>query len=333
MLKLHVWNTALRRALWALLLAGVASCARAEREPLRIGVNPWPGYELFFLADEMNFFEAEGVEVRLVEQVSLKDSRRVYVRGMVDGMLGTPMDLAAINAKGSRPAVAQCAISYSSGADAIVAKQSIRTVDELRGALIAIEEGLGDYFLARALESVGMTVDDVRVAYLPYPVAEEALRAGDVDAIHTFSPILHRLTRGNQPYHVIFSSRDTPGEIVDLLIVDPHVAATRGEDLRRVERAYDRACRFVVDHPERAYRIMAERERVAGDEMAKTFREDLTLIQPNDRAGYLAPGGEAVKSADRFRAMALARAENVEVRGHERNRITDRHVLRPDLNP
>lgn len=288
----------------ASMLVGVASCRRNEAEPLRIGVNPWPGYELFFLAHELRFFQAEGVDVQLVEQLSLKDSRRVFVRGLVDGMFGTPMDLAVIQVAQARPAEAHWAFSVSTGGDAIVAREPHRTLSDLRGKRVAIEQGLGDYILARALESAGMTLADVEVVYLPNAVAEEALRSGEVEAIHTGSPTFHSLTqKGEQPFHVLFTSRELPGEIVDLLIIGPEVAEQRADDLRSVERAYDRACRFLEEEPERAFQIMAEREGVTPDEMASSFRDDLTLIPPADRAAYLAPHGGATLARERFHAM------------------------------
>jgi len=303
---------AARWVLMASFFVGVASCRSDEAEPLRIGVNPWPGYELFFLAQELRFFQAEGVDVQLVEQLSLKDSRRVFVRGMVDGMFGTPMDLAVIQVGQVRPAKACWAFSVSAGGDAIVAREPHRALADLRGKRVAIEQGLGDYFLARALESAGMSLADVEVVYLPYAAADEALRSGEVEAIHTYSPIFHRLTQhGDQPYHVLFTSRELPDEIVDLLIVGPEVAEERAADLRGLERAYDRACRFVEEKPEMAFQIMAEREGVSPDEMANSFRNDLTLIPASDRAAYLAPDGGATLARERFHAMIRASRANL----------------------
>ncbi|MCE9609787.1 MAG: hypothetical protein K8R23_06215 [Chthoniobacter sp.] len=51
---------------------------------LRVGINPTPGAELIFLAEEKGFYRAEGVEVRLVEFTCLSDCRRAYERGLVD---------------------------------------------------------------------------------------------------------------------------------------------------------------------------------------------------------------------------------------------------------
>jgi NitT/TauT family transport system substrate-binding protein len=152
-----------------------------------------------------------------------------------------------------------------------------------------------------------MTIADVVVVYLPYPVAEESLRNGDVEAVHTFTPILRRLTQDEKhAFQTVYSSREIPDEIIDLLIVDPEIATLRAEDMDRVERAYDRACRFMAEQPDRAFDIMADREGVTRDEMARAFHEDLTLIKPDDRDAYLTTTGSATLAMERFRAMLHA---------------------------
>jgi NitT/TauT family transport system substrate-binding protein len=281
----------------ACAIALVAGCSRTEPEPLRIAVIPWPGYEPFFLAEHLNAFEAEGVRVRLVEQSSLKDSRRIYARGLVDGLLATPMDLAAIEADGARAATPLLAFDYSSGGDAIVARAECKSMQDLHGKRVAIEQGLGEYFLTRALESSGMKASDVQVVYLPYAAAEQALRAGEVAAVHSFVPILRQLTNdGDAHFNVLFTSREMPNEIVDILLVGPESAAARGDDLQRIERAYDRARRYMREQPEDAYRILAAREGISPHEMQEVFRDEITMIPAADRAAYLSATGHVVKA-------------------------------------
>ncbi len=41
------------RAAGVLMLLATASCSQQEPQPLRIAANPWPGYEYFFLAQEL----------------------------------------------------------------------------------------------------------------------------------------------------------------------------------------------------------------------------------------------------------------------------------------
>ncbi len=55
-------------------------CAPKSGPTLRVGLNPWPGYEVLFIAEHVDYFRDEGVAVRLIEFTSLSDCRRAYER-------------------------------------------------------------------------------------------------------------------------------------------------------------------------------------------------------------------------------------------------------------
>lgn len=288
-----------RLSLMSLVLA-TASCASNEPRPLLIAANPWPGFEYFYLAQELGFFREEGVEVRLVEQTSLRDSRRVYVRGLVDGLLATPTDVAALEIEGGRRAVVKQVFDGSYGGDVIIARDPFRTMQDLRGKRIAIEQGLGNYFLARALQICNMRPEDVEVVDRPYSAAAEALCDGTVDAIHAYPPTLEQLAAMTDgQFHIVFTSKKLPDEILDLLVVDPAVVAERGEDLQRMERAYDRAVAFAATNSDTAMRIMSDREGISPEAFASFLRSDLRMIQPQDRAAYLTADGPVAVAIQR----------------------------------
>lgn len=66
---------------------------------LRVGINPAPGYELIFLAEEKGFFGEEGLEVRLVEFTCLADCRRAFDRGQVNVVGSTAVPVAGSGAR------------------------------------------------------------------------------------------------------------------------------------------------------------------------------------------------------------------------------------------
>jgi ABC-type nitrate/sulfonate/bicarbonate transport system substrate-binding protein len=73
-----------------------------RREPvLRVGINPAPGYELIFLAEEKGFFRDEGLAVRLVEFTCLADCRRAFERGQVD-VIGSSAVTVPVGREGGR---------------------------------------------------------------------------------------------------------------------------------------------------------------------------------------------------------------------------------------
>lgn len=73
----RTWRIVLALALSGIVLfLVVAGCPQPVQEPIRIGINTWPGYELLHLASRLGYFEDEGVSVRILEFTSLADCRR-----------------------------------------------------------------------------------------------------------------------------------------------------------------------------------------------------------------------------------------------------------------
>jgi len=81
-------------ALWLVLQSACTDVEQAE--PLRIGFNPWPGYEFIYLAKVKGFYEANDIDVKLVELNALGDVRRAFERGQIDIMASTMNVRAAV---------------------------------------------------------------------------------------------------------------------------------------------------------------------------------------------------------------------------------------------
>lgn len=82
----------------------VYSCNQAPTEAIRIGISPWPGYELLYLAQEKSFFEQAGLHVQIVEFSSLGDVLRAYEQGNIDGMASTLTEAILVKYQSSRDA-------------------------------------------------------------------------------------------------------------------------------------------------------------------------------------------------------------------------------------
>jgi len=109
--------------------------------------------------------------------------------------------------------------SVSAGADVLFARAPIATLDDLRGRRIGVENtALGAYFLSRVLDQAQLDIADLEVVSLPVHEQVEAYTAGRVDAVITFASEGPALEASGA--RRIFDSRQLPGEIVDVLVVD-----------------------------------------------------------------------------------------------------------------
>lgn len=259
--------------------------------PIRIGVASRPGLELLQLAQEKNLFAREGASVRLVEFPCVKDARRAYERGQIDGLAGTLVELALLRSAGSRPPVGFLLIDNSRGGDALLARPGIPDLSSLRGRRIALEpETAGSLLLARALASADLGPGDVVRVPLDHQDAARALADGDVDAVVSHPPYSVAIERHDEG-RVLFSSAQMPAEIVDLLMIDPAVLDARPKEAAGIVRALGRAVRRTEVRPADAYRLMGRAEGLSSGEMREALESGFELVPIASQAALLAPGG------------------------------------------
>ena len=274
-----------------------------------MGINPWPGYEFLYLAQEKGFFEAEGASIDLVEYGSLGDVARAFQRDQVDGMTSTLVEVLQVCARGDRCPKAVMVTDYSDGADVLLARRGVTSIAGLAGRRVAAEPAsLSSYILARALDSHGLTFDDVDVKPLDVNAIPEALREGRVDAAVAYPPVALAL-RDRPDMRVLFSSADIPGEVVDVVSIDPAVIDSRPADVRGLLRGWARALEYAESNPREAHAIMARRERIT----PAAFRQSLNgldVISLPRQGRLLEPGGRLSETVERVRDM-LARQGQV----------------------
>lgn len=272
-------------------------------QPLRIGINPWPGYEFAFLAEKLGYFEAEGIEIRLVEFQSLSDSRQAFERGQIDGFFGTLQEFHEVQLRGRRNVSIEWVCDASEGGDVVIGQAYVHSITDLQGQAVAFEPGtVNEYLLNRALTKHGMTWDDI----VPIPTVnsriESLFRNNEVAAVVAYPPVSTELLEECE-CTLLFSSRDIPGEVIDVAVFDSAVVEHRRTEVIRFFRAFDRAVGFYQDHRSAAVPLLASRTRASISELSRVLNEELRLYRAVDQPmlqseSYLQP------LLDRFRRLS-----------------------------
>lgn len=247
-----------------LLMSGVmlTSCGAPKLPQLSLAIADWPGYEYFYLAAHQRLDRKAGFELSVVQFSSLEDERRAYVRGDVEAIATTLPDAVAI----CRQAPARCPVivlvlDQSDGADQLIASQSVRSMASLKGKVLGIEKSdLGEYMAIRALQKAGMVIGDVRLVYGGPRNLVDRLVAGNLDAIVSYPPHIDYLGK-SQDWQVLFSSRDIPGEIVDVLAVSPALFRDRLL-VDQLIQSWWLARDYALAQPQQATTLMAKRQGV-----------------------------------------------------------------------
>jgi NitT/TauT family transport system substrate-binding protein len=194
-------------------LALVSGCTREPETALRIGTNVWIGSEPLYLARELGYLDP--AVVQLVEYPSASEVLRAYRNQAIDGMVISLDELFGLAVDGLQPRTI-LVVDVSHGADVVVGRPGMKSMQDLKGKSVAVESGaLGAFVLSRALTLNGMQSSDVNVVHLESNEQPKAFEAGKVDGAVTFDPYRDKFLKMGAT--TLFDSTQIPGEIVDLV--------------------------------------------------------------------------------------------------------------------
>lgn len=226
---------------------------------------------------------------------SLEDQRFAYGRGEVEVIATTLADAVAI----CQEVPKRCpelflVIDQSHGADVIISKSDIGDVRGLVRQTVGLERTvLAEYLLLRAFETKQVPLDQVRFMHEGPSALVSALSEGRVAAIVTYPPHSN-LLREDSLYRVLFSSAQIPGEIVDVLAVNPSFAKGHPGMIRALVRTWWAAQALARAEPTPSLALMAKREQVSPAEFVASER-GIRYLGPADQAEMRAPTGSVAR--------------------------------------
>ncbi len=282
---------------WVLVVVVVAGLSTvAAAEPLKIRYSIWVGYGPLFIAKEKGFFKEEKVDVDLVNIEDPKEGFFALAAGRLDGVVST-IDTMVLYLKTGKEYQYVLALDDSAGGDGIVARKEIKSVKDLKGKKVAVNEGsVSQFFLNVILKESGMSQKDIEVVNMKQGDAGAAFVAEKVDAAVTWEPWLTKSK--NAPHgQILVDSSKTPGLISDVLIFPREVIAKRGKEIQGVVNAWNKAVAYYEKNKPESLEIMS---KGLGDWLKdpKVFAETLDGVKFYNRDGNVKFFGTAQKPGD-----------------------------------
>jgi NitT/TauT family transport system substrate-binding protein len=255
-----------RAAAWALACAMVwggalpASAARAEAEPLTLGVSAGPVSLPIYVAESRGFFADEGLPLRLRECSSGRECHRWLAEGSVD--VATAAELAMLTGAPSRRRLAIIAtISTSAYQIKLVARRSARIAEapQIRGKRVGTVIGTSaQYFLDNWLVYNDIDPASVAVVGLAPDGVAKALDERAVDAVAIWEPIASTAALLLGGDAVVFASPRVYTQYFNLVAARATIDGRRA-DIQRLLRALIRAQDFIRADPQAARALLAAR--------------------------------------------------------------------------
>jgi NitT/TauT family transport system substrate-binding protein len=246
-----------RRAIVAVLAIALGGASVTALAEVRVGVSDWTGWVAWYIAEQKGFFKKYGADVKLVWFANYSDSISALSTGQLDANSQTWSDTLGPLAKGI-PLKAILVNDNSAGNDALLVSPKIKSFADLKGRTIALEQySVSHFVLYTALAKNGLKPTDVKVVNLAAGDAAAAFMGGRVDAAVVWNPWISQIENSGKG-RALFTSKEMPGLIPDLLVAQDKAIRTKRKDLVGMLRAWFDTEAFIRQNPDEAIRIMSK---------------------------------------------------------------------------
>ncbi|MDO8649605.1 MAG: ABC transporter substrate-binding protein [Candidatus Peregrinibacteria bacterium] len=269
-----------------MLASCTANISETGKTTFKINVDTWIGYAPLRLAQEKGFFE--DVDVQIITTPDVAQRKLILERGENQAIAETVDQLVLDHSQGIH-SVAVTGLDFSNGADGIVAVDTIKTLQDLKGKIILVQKNyVSESLLNYLLEQNGIDFEDVTTVDTEAGAAGAAFAAGRTDAAVTFEPWLSK-AKERTGSHILATSKDAPGVVVDILSVQQDYLKTHPDIVAKVVRGWFKAVEYWKQHPDESNAIMAKYYSVTPKEFADqvsglvwpSYDENLTYFTQN----------------------------------------------------
>ncbi|MGV3727651.1 ABC transporter substrate-binding protein [Hydrogenophaga sp.] len=316
----------------ALSLATVGAFAQTPA-PMKIATVVWIGYGPFYVAEALDLYKKYNLKVSLQVFNDPALIPAAIASGAVDGGMLTYDQVVGQVAAGRNMKVVM-PIDYSNGGDAIVADGSITKVADFKGKKIGYNPlSPSDFLLSYALKTVNLTEKDITPVSMTPEAVPAAMASGQLPIGVTYEPSLSQILGqgGGKKFKVVFSSKNAPGLIADVLVFDDKVIKAKPNEITGIMKAYLDGMAYMKAKPAEANKIIGKfmgvsaaevKEQLSGvyniplAEMPKAFlpaKETTSYYASGDIIGQLlkakgqittVPATEATFDASLVKALA-----------------------------
>ena len=259
----------------ALSLATLSSFAQSAPS-MKIATVVWIGYGPFYVAEALDLYKKYNLKVSLQVFNDPALIPAAIASGAVDGGMLTYDQVVGQVAAGRNMKVVM-PIDYSNGGDAIVVDSSITKVADFKGKKIGYNPlSPSDFLLSYALKTAGLTEKDITPVSMTPEAVPAAMASGQLPIGVTYEPSLSQILGqgGGKKFKVVFSSKNAPGLIADVLVFDDKVIKAKPAQITGVMQAYLDGLAYMKAKPAEAHKIIGKFMGVSAAEV----KEQLTGV-------------------------------------------------------
>lgn len=208
----------------------LTSCSNLER--ISISYHTWLGYVVPFLGETDKKYS----NIKYFQTNSATSTMQMLLDGTIDGGYLTLDEALQVKDKGIDLKVV-LVTDTSVGADTVLAQPHIKTREQIIGSKVAYEaSALGQLMLYHFLQHYQIDKSQVKLISMGLSNQVMAFKRKQIDIAISYFPEAWQISNLNA--HELFSSRDIPNTILDVLVMRSEVLKTKSKS----------ACQAVYAH-------------------------------------------------------------------------------------
>lgn len=275
---------------------------KAKKDTFVVAIPTYPGFAIPFLAEKMGLFKDQKVVLKRIDDPAVINSG--MIKGEIDASF-TSTDSFVLAASQGVNAKAVLLADESHGADGIVVKKKIASINDLKGKRVALNIGWpGHFFLLYNLDKAGMTPSDVTIVNMDADKAGAAFVSGKLDAAVTWEPWLSK-AKESPGGKVLVSTKEIRGIIIDPMIVNADTIQKYPGSVQAFIKGYYDAYNWYLNNKAEGNKIMAEALGLKPEEFEAMISNSM-LLGPVENKQMLQLGGDVEKLYNKATDLWLA---------------------------
>jgi NitT/TauT family transport system substrate-binding protein len=255
-----------------------------KRPHIVLGAEPVPAASPLWVAEQNGYFGDEGVDVEIREFDSGRTALFTLAeKGGLDMATAAQTPVVAKSFGRSDYAIVACMMSSDNDVKLLARRdRGVASAQDLKGKTIGITSGSsGHFFLSLFLNSHQLQMSDVTLRDLEPARLGDALIAGDVDAVATWEPHIHKARQALGDQAALLPSGNVYREDFYFIARKTFIRQEQ-EALRRFLKAIEKGQHFIHQHQAAAMDIVQRRLKIERKTLEATWNElqfGLTLDQ------------------------------------------------------
>jgi NitT/TauT family transport system substrate-binding protein len=268
------------------------------------GWMPWAYAEQAGIVDK--WADKYGITIDVVQINDYVGSLTQFAGGDLDGVTSTNMDALTIPAASGTDTTALIVGDYSNGNDGLLLK-GVSDLAAVEGMTVnLVQESVSQYFLARALESVGLQQSDVSMINTSDADMVAVWPSADVQAMATWNPMLLEI-KAMDGANLVYDSSSIPGEILDMMIVNTDVLEANPDFGKAMVGIWYETMSLMQGDSEEAIAARAAMASLSGTDLPGYDAQLATTFMyydPADAVAYV-NSPEAIEASDKVRQFSF----------------------------